>query len=168
MPKKSLTINNFEGGWNNYFEQRDIPDNSATSMIGLNCSIVGKLIPLSQPVNFNISSGNKFGQIIYNHAHGGGLYRFSSDFTIGERRTALGIIDNDSNITDSVKLQLDNMHGFGVGDVVKISGITKDGLYIVDGIIDNRTILIVHADIQDNESTALLNTVGAVCFNIRK
>ena len=25
-----------------------------------------------------------------------------------------------------------------------------------------------HADIQDNESTALLNTVGAVCFNIRK
>ena len=167
MPKKTYTIDKFEGGLNNYFDQRDIPENSAFSIENVNIFIPGKIFPLSPPLTYNYLTGYKFGEILFSSDSSTGIYKFSSDFTIDDRRNALGIVNNNSSITGSVILQFDLMHSFGIGDTVKINGLKdedgalgtksgRDNYYVVSKVIDHRTILIINEDVENVEATALL------------
>ena len=79
MPKQALKIERFEGGLNNHFEERDIPDNSFVKADNVMFDKVGVARPVGYVENLSLELG--LTDIEANSAPGYGLFSFSSDWS---------------------------------------------------------------------------------------
>ena len=99
MPKKNVPINKFEGGIQNRFDRRDVPENALSVLVDVCPDIPGQLRHMGGEITHGELGldGSILGQL----RPGYGLFAFNSDFSVSdnaERRSKLLAVQQGNNI----------------------------------------------------------------------